>query len=176
MPASIAAAAVLAWAVAPPFLPAAPVAAEKTVSPVDKLHTELDKPVTLKIERQPLNVAVDMLREKSKINFVLDSLTIQQMLGFTPDQPPSPVEVDLKDVKVRTALRTILSPYSLSFACVGDTVIITTEDMAMLRQMRQRVNLDLNKVEFTAALKLLARKRRPISSWIRAWRRKPKRL
>ena len=151
------AAAVLAWAVAPPFLPAAPVTAEKTTSPVDKLHTELDKSITLKIERQPLSVAVDMLREKSKINFVLDSLTIQQMLGFTPDQPPSPVDVNLKDVKVRAALRAILSPYGLSFACIGDTVVITTEDMAMLRQMRQRVNLDLNKVEFTAALKLLAR-------------------
>ena len=149
--------AVLAWAVAPPILRAAPAASEKAVSPVDKLHAELDKSITLKIERQPLNVAVDMLREKSKINFVLDNLTIQQMLGFTPDQPPSPVEVDLKDVKVRTALRTILSPYGLSFACIGDTVVITTEDMAMLRQMRQRVNVDLNKVEFTAALKLLAR-------------------
>jgi hypothetical protein len=148
---------VLAWAVAPSPLPAAPAAPEKAVSPIDKLHTALDKTITLKIERQPLSVAVDMLREKSKINFVLDSLTIQQMLGFTPDQPPSPVEANLKDVKVRTALRTILSPYSLSFACIGDTVVITTEDMAMLRQMRQRVNLDLSKVEFAAALKSLSR-------------------
>jgi hypothetical protein len=154
---ALAAGVVLAWAVAPPILPAAPATPGKAVSPVDKLHTELDKSITLKIERQPLNVAVDMLREKSKINFVLDGLTIQQMLGFTPDQPPSPVEVDLRDVKVRTALRAILSPYGLSFACIGDTVVITTEDMAMLRQMRQRVNLDLSKVEFTAALKLLAR-------------------
>ncbi len=155
--AALAAGAVLSWVVAPSNLSAAPAAPEKTVSPIDKLHADLDKNITLKIERQPLNVAVDMLHEKSQINFVLDSLTIQQMLGFTPDQPPSPVEVDLKNVKVRTALRSILSPYSLSFVCIGDTVIITTEDMAMLRQMRQRVNLDLNKVEFTAALKLLAR-------------------
>jgi hypothetical protein len=150
-------AAVLAGAVTPRILSAAPVAAEKAVNSLDKLHMELDKPITLKIERQPLNVAVDMLREKCKINFVLDSLTIQQTLGFTPDQPPSPVEVDLKDVKMRAALRAILSPYGLSFACIGDTIIITTEDMAMLRQMRQRVNLDLNKVEFAAALKVLAR-------------------
>ena len=153
----LAAVMVLAWAIAPGILRAAPLIVEKTISALDKLHTELDKPITLKIERQPLNVAVDMLREKSKINFVLDSLTIQQTLGFTPDQPPSPVDVDLKDVKMRTGLRSILSPYGLSFACIGDTVVITTEEMAMLRQMRQRVNLDLTKVEFTAALKLLAR-------------------
>jgi hypothetical protein len=154
---TLAAGAVLAWAMAPSLLPAAPAAPEKTDNPVDKLHTALDKTVTLKIERQPLNVAVDMLREKTKINFVLDSLTIQQTLGFTPDQPPSPVDVDLKDVKVRTALRAILSQYGLSFASIGDTVVVTTEDMAMLRQMRQRVSLDLTKVEFTAALKLLSR-------------------
>jgi hypothetical protein len=154
---AVVAGAVLAWAVAPSLLSAAPAASEKAVSPIDKLHTALDKTITLKIERQPLSVAVDMLREKSKINFVLDGLTIQQMLGFTPDQPPSPVEANFKDVKVRTALRTILSPYSLSFACIGDTVVITTEDMAMLRQMRQRVNLDLSKVEFAAALKSLSR-------------------
>jgi hypothetical protein len=154
---AVVAGAVLAWAVAPFLLSAAPAASEKAVSPIDKLHTALDKTITLKIERQPLSVAVDMLREKSKINFVLDGLTIQQMLGFTPDQPPSPVEANFKDVKVRTALRTILSPYSLSFACIGDTVVITTEDMAMLRQMRQRVNLDLSKVEFAAALKSLSR-------------------
>jgi hypothetical protein len=123
---AVVAGAVLAWAVAPSLLSAAPAASEKAVSPIDKLHTALDKTITLKIERQPLSVAVDMLREKSKINFVLDGLTIQQMLGFTPDQPPSPVEANFKDVKVRTALRTILSPYSLSFACIGDTVVITT--------------------------------------------------
>src|SRR5206468_617092 len=40
---------------------------------------------------------------------------------------------------------------------IGDTVIVTTEDMAMLRQVRQRVNLDLTKVELAAALKQLAR-------------------
>ena len=172
---AVAAVVVLPWAIAPRILSAAPVAADKAVSPLDKLHTELDKPITLKIERQPLNVAVDMLREKSKINFVLDSLTIQQTLGFTPDQPPSPVEVDLKDVKVRTALRTILSPYGLSFACIGDTVIITTEDMAMLRQMRQRVNLDLNKVEFSGRPESCwPATRRPILSSIRAWKRKPR--
>ena len=154
---SVAAVALLTWTIAPSLVPAAPVASEKAVSPVDELHAALDKTVTLKIERQPLSLAIDMLREKSKINFVIDSLTIQQTLGFTPDQPPSPVDLDLKQVKVRAALRSILSPYGLSFASVGDTVVITTEDMAMLRQMRQRVNVDLNKVEFTEALKQLGR-------------------
>jgi len=98
-----------------------------------------------------------MLRDKSKINIVLDSITIQQQLGFLPEQSPTPVEIDMKDAKVRNVLRAVVAPYGLSFAAVGDAVVITTEDMAMLRQMRQRVNVDLSKVEFTAALKQLAK-------------------
>ena len=87
---------------------------------------------------------------------MLDGLTIQQQLGFTPDQPPTPVDVDLKDMKVRTALRAILAQYGLSYAPIGDTVVVTTEDVAMVRQMRQRVNVDLIKVELARALRQLA--------------------
>ena len=35
-------------------------------------------------------------------------------------------------------------------------MIVTTDDMAMVRQMRQHVNVDLDKVEFAAALKQIA--------------------
>jgi hypothetical protein len=151
-------AAVLVGVVAPALLSAAPAAPEKSdqaVSPVEKLHKDLDKTISIKIEKQPLTIAMDMLHDKSNISFVLDGVTIQQ-LGFTPDMPPSPVDVDLKDVKVRSALRSILAPYGLSYAPIGDTVVVTTEDMAMLRQMRQRVNVDLSKVELTRALRQLA--------------------
>ena len=154
----VVAGAVLAWAAAPAVAPAAPVPEkDAAVNPVEKLHKDLDKVITIKIEKQPLNLAMDMLRDKSGVNFVLDTLTIQQQLGFTPDMPPSPVEVNLKDAKVRTALRAILSPYGLSYAPIGDTVVVTTEDVAMVRQMRQRVNVDMSKVELARALKQLAR-------------------
>ncbi len=156
----VVAGAVLAWAVAPALLSAAPAAPDKddkSVNPVEKLHKDLDKTISIKIDKQPLNLAMDKLHERTNINFVLDGLTIQQQLGFTPDAPPTPVDVDLKDVKVRTALRTILAPYGLSYAPIGDTVVVTTEDVAMFRQMRQRVNVDLNKVELARALRQLAR-------------------
>jgi type II secretory pathway component GspD/PulD (secretin) len=145
-------------ALAPVSARAAPAAPEKAVAvnPVEKLRKDLDKPITLKIEKQPLSTAVEMLHKQTGITFLLDSPTIQQM-GFTPEQPPTPVEVDLKDVKVRAALRTILSPYGLSFAPIGDTVVITTEDAAMYRQMRQRVSVDMEKVDFAAALKQIGR-------------------
>jgi type II secretory pathway component HofQ len=76
-------------------------------------------------------------------------------MGLDPEQ--TPVSVKLKDVKVRSALRTILTPYNLSYAILGDTVLITSDELAMFRQMRQRVNIDFDKMEFTAALKQLAR-------------------
>ena len=149
--------AVFVLALTPALAPAAPATEAPAVSPVEKLRADLDKVISIKIDKQPLSTAVDQLRKQTGVSIVLDALTIQQQLGFSPDAPPTPVEVDLKNVKVRAALRTILAPYNLGFAPVGDGVIVTTDDVAMFRQMRQHVNVDLDKVEFAAALKQIAR-------------------
>src|SRR5262249_25402316 len=125
-------------------------------SAAEKVRKALDAPVSVKVEKQSLTAAIDMLKEKGKVNLVLDTFSIQQM-GIAPDQPPTPVDVDLKDVKLKSALHTVLSPYGLSYAVVGDTVIVTTEQMAVVRQMRQRVNVEFDKVEFAQALKRLGR-------------------
>ena len=67
------------------------------------------------------------------------------------------MQADLKDVKVGAALRTVLLPYNLTFVVIGNTVIVTTEDVAAARQMAQRINVHLDKVEFAAAMKQMAR-------------------
>jgi hypothetical protein len=154
--------AALAWSLSAALASAAPAAPppgdkDKAATPAEAARKALNAPVTIKIDHQPLNAAVDMLREKTKVNFVLDSMTIQNTFGWTVDQPPTPVDVDLKDVKLKSALRTILSPYTLSYAVIGDTVVVTTEDVAIARQMRQRVNVEFDKVEFGQALKQLGR-------------------
>jgi hypothetical protein len=159
---ALAAGAALAWALAPAVLtaaPAAPTGGDKDKEPtaVEKVRKALDAPVTIKMEKQTLTAALDQLKEKGKLNFVLDALTIQQQLGWVPDQMPAQVDVDLKEVKLKSALRTILTPYGLSYAIVGDTVIVTTEQMAMSRIMKQRVNVEFDKVEFATALKQLSR-------------------
>jgi hypothetical protein len=158
---ALAAGVALGWALAPAWAaPAAPSSdKDKDQAPtaVEKVRKALDAPVTLKIDKQPLTAAIDMLKEKGKVNVVLDTLSIQQQLGWVPEQPPVPVDVDLKDVKLKSALRTILSPYSLSYVVLGDTVLVTTEQTALMRQMHQRVNIDLDKVEFNEALKQLSR-------------------
>jgi hypothetical protein len=151
-----------ACALAPAALAAAPAAPtapgkDQAATPAEKVRQALDQPVTVRIDKQPLTAAIDMLKEKGKVNLVLDSLSIQQQLGWLPEQPPVPVDVDLKDVKLKSALRTVLSPYGLSYAVLGDTVLVTTEQTALTRQMGQRVNVDLDQVEFGQALKQLGR-------------------
>jgi hypothetical protein len=156
----LATAALAAFALAPAPLWAAPAspAADKDAAPTaaEKVRKALDAPVTLKIDKQPLTAAVDTLKEKGKVNLVLDTLSIQQ-LGWQPEQPPVPVDVDLKGVPLKAALRTVLEPYGLSYAVVGDTVLVTTEAVATQRRWQQRVSLALDKVELGEALRQLRR-------------------
>ncbi len=134
--------------------PAGPEAPAKDAGPAENLKKQLDQNVTLEINDQSLSAAINQIREQTKINFVVDKLTIQQM-GMDPEQML--VNTKLKDVKARTALRAVLSPYNLGYAIIGDTVLVSTDDMAMYRQLHQRVNIDLEKVTLGAALKKLSK-------------------
>jgi hypothetical protein len=146
-------AAALLFAAAPAF--AAPAAADKEKL-AEKPKSPLDAVVTVKIEHQPLNAALEILKEKSGVNLVLDVLTIQQQLGVTPEMMP-PVDLDVKDVKFKTALRTLLRPYNLFYAVVDDTLVVTTEEAAAAKQLQQRVSVDFDKVEFAKAVKQMGR-------------------
>jgi hypothetical protein len=134
--------------------PVDPESKDKVTSPAEKIRQALDQPISLDIAEQPLTQALNKIREQTKINFVVDRMFIQQM-GYDPEQMP--VSAKLKDAKARTCLRTVLSPYNLGYAIIGDTVLISTDDMVMQRQMKQRVSIDLDKVDLAAALKQLSR-------------------
>jgi hypothetical protein len=139
--------------------PAAPVGEKeektKAATPAEKVRQALDATLAnLDIENQPLNLAIDQLHEETKISFVLDANTIAQM-GI--DINTNPVKCKLQNVKVKSALRNVLNQYSLAYAIVGDSVVITTEEMAVYRQLKQRVSLDLEKVPMVTALKNLAK-------------------
>jgi hypothetical protein len=145
---------VLAVAVAPASAaPADPETKDKAAGPAEKIRKALDQPINLDINEQPLTHALNQIREQTKINFVVDRMLIQQM-GYDPEQMP--VSAKLKDAKARTCLRSVLSPYNLGYAIIGDTVLISTDDMVMQRQMKQRVSVDLDKVDLAAALKQLS--------------------
>jgi hypothetical protein len=155
------AAALLAGALAPLSASAAPAppAADREAAvgnPVEKAREALDRAVTLRIDRLSLAAAVAQLRDKAKLNIAIDNPAIQ-MLGFTAEQPPAPVQLDVKDMKARAVLRKMLDPYGLTFVVVGDAVVVTTEDAAAARQLSQRVSVNFDKVELAAALKQISR-------------------
>jgi type II secretory pathway component GspD/PulD (secretin) len=146
---------ILALAPALAFAAPVPSAVQNQEAPAaEKVKKQLDQQVTLEATDQSLNAALNRLREQTKIYFVVDRQTLQQM-GLDPEQLH--VSVKLNDVKARSCLRSLLAPYNLGYAIVGDTVLVTSDDMAMHRQLQQRVSLDLDKVELAAALKKLAK-------------------
>jgi hypothetical protein len=134
--------------------PGTPEVQAKEATPAEKIRKQLDQPITIEINDQSLNAALNLIREQTKINFVVDRFTIQQM-GMDPEQML--VNIKLKEVKARSCLRSVLGPYNLGYAIIGDTVLISTDDMAMHRQLRQRVSVDLEKMDLAAALKKLSR-------------------
>lgn len=136
-------------------LSAAPVGTpvKKESSPAEKLRKELDQVISIEIVDQPLNLALNQLREHTKLNFALDLQTLAQM-GINPEMP---INGKFKEAKVRTVLRTVLGGLNLSFAIVGEVVLISSDEMTMYRQMQQRVSVDLDKVEFAQALRQLSR-------------------
>jgi type II secretory pathway component GspD/PulD (secretin) len=149
----LAAGAVLA--LTPFLLTAAPAVPEKPkTSPAEKLRHDLDQNISIEFEQQPIDKALEQLHEQTKLNFVLDRFSLQQM-GFQPENMP--VSAKLKDVKVKSALRSILTQYQLGYAILGDTVYVSTEPMAMYKQLQQRVTLDCDKEELAVAMKKLAR-------------------
>lgn len=136
--------------------PAAPLPEKpKVESPVEKVRKALDQVLDLDLAAQPLSAALDQLREETKVNFVIDQVTVAQ-LGIDPMSAPA-VTAKLTRVKARTALRNVLDQLNLTFVIVGDAVHVTSEEGAVQRQLRQRVSLDLSGVTVQAALKQLAK-------------------
>jgi type II secretory pathway component HofQ len=150
---------VMAWALTPASALAGPDsprngATASSESPAEKLRKALDEPRNLQIADGPLPTVVTQLRDQTKINFVLDTTTLMSM-GMDPNQWT--VSLRLEQTKVRVGLRTMLNPHHLTCVIIGDAALITTEEMAVNRQLHQRVSLDLDGVPLSRALRQLAR-------------------
>jgi hypothetical protein len=137
-------------------LRAAPNPGDK-IGPAEKTRKALDRPITVKIEKQTLRATLDQLKQKGDVNIVLDAWTIQQQPAGPSETDPAPWDFDLKEVKLKSALRTVLQPYGLTYVVLGDVIVVTTEEMADLRQMHQVVDVDLEHVEIAEALHRLSR-------------------
>jgi type II secretory pathway component GspD/PulD (secretin) len=120
----------------------------------DAARKALDQTVTLDFGETPLAAALAQIAEKTKVQVVLDRTSIQQ-LGLDPNDMP--VSARLKDVKLKAGLRTVLAHYNLAYAAIGDTIIVTTEEVAQQRLLRQSVEVDADKQPLADVLKRLGR-------------------
>src|SRR5262249_26244566 len=129
-------------------------------SPAERIKRVLDQPLTLDYSGVPLPEMVRQLKEKTRVNWVLDLYALQQLgLGADENKLIS-LAVSLKSErtgKLRTAIQRMLNACNLTFVILEDSVLITTDEIGLNRQLRQRVNVSLAGVPFSAALKDLAR-------------------
>ncbi len=135
----------------------------------EKLRKALDQVRDLEIANQPLDAAVNQLREQTGINFVIDQAAVSASLpgvslpGISSVPVPGGSYAHLSlngqfhHLPVRTALTRLLRPHNLTHALVGDTVLITTKEKATDRQLEQRVSLNADALSLSGLLKQLAR-------------------
>jgi type II secretory pathway component GspD/PulD (secretin) len=147
--------AVGALAVIPGLLSAAPAETKaKQETGAEKVHKALDQAMDLDLANQSLTVAIEQIKDKTKVNVIVDTMTLANN-GIVPDQVMVTVKKD--GAKARSCLSAVLGQYHLGYAIIGENVIVSTEDMALHRQFRQKVSLDLDKVSLETALKDLSK-------------------
>lgn len=126
----------------------------KTEPPAVRLRKAFDLNVSVDFQGLTLAAALESLREQTKVNFVLDRATAAQ-IGVVADEMP--VSLKLANVRLRTVLKHLLNQYNLSCVIDQDIVLVTSEQAAIDRQVRQRVTIDFNEVPFQQALRQLSR-------------------
>jgi len=122
-------------------------------SATEAIRKALDSTNTFEFTDVQLQSVLNTLSEQYKINIVLDQAVLQQM-GLVGD--PMIVEVKKFEGKLRQALRAMLGKYNLNFAIVEDSLLITTEEMAVYRQLKQRISVDFEAVPLLKAVKELS--------------------
>ena len=125
----------------------------------EKIRKSLDKVGDLEIAAPSLDTAINQLREQTGINFVLDPAVASNLApGAAGQGDVSPsVQGRFHDMPIRTALTKLLRAYHLAHALVGDTVLITSPEKAVERQLRQSVSVNAEGTPLADVLKGLAR-------------------
>jgi type II secretory pathway component GspD/PulD (secretin) len=146
-------AAVVAAGLVASFAAAAPVPPKADDSPAAKARAALDQKVTLKAEGKSLVEWAEMVKEATKAEVVIDTTTFQQF-GFDANSPT--VNCDVKDVKLREVMKTVLGKMNLRCGVTAGGLCISTEDGLTARQLRHRVDVDAAERPLGDLLKSLA--------------------
>jgi hypothetical protein len=119
---------------------------------VDKIRKALNQTINMDFTDLSLNEAIANLREKTRLNIVLDEQAVSSDMMGSSAKP-----INLRKVRLRSGLQALLSQYDLAYVILDDLLLITHKDLIVDRQMGQLVNVDLNQVPLDDALKKLAR-------------------
>jgi hypothetical protein len=129
-------------------------------TPAEKLHKALDQPVTLQFTSPyPLSELLAFLRDKARLPVTIDHAELAHSFRGLKDKTVESFEQPLhfEKVQLRVVMRTALRPYNLTFVIADNSLVITSPEQAVLRQVRQTVSVDFNDVSMKAALRQLAR-------------------
>jgi type II secretory pathway component GspD/PulD (secretin) len=125
----------------------------KKTTAVEDIRKALDNELNMEFDNQALSTVLNDLTTASKVKFSVDN-TILAMVGLTPETLN--VSYKAKDVKLAVGLRKMLQQYQLSYAIVGDSVFISTEEGVTYRQLRQRIDVNVDNTPIQKILKDLS--------------------
>jgi hypothetical protein len=124
---------------------------------VNKIRQGLDKTVTIDFTGQTLAEALNHFREKTGVPINLDPAAFIQV-GPNPGNPMAgDVIIKGTNEKASQILRRFLNAHRLTYIIIDDAVLVTSEDTAVIRQMCQRVSVDLDEVPLRKAVRDLAK-------------------
>lgn len=107
-------------------------------TPAAKLKAALDEPGAVVIENKSLTDFVQYIKARIRSDVVLDQGHLA-MMGIDPNSPM--ITVNSREGKLRDGFNAALAPLNLRLGIVGGTLVISTEDGLITKQMRQRVSV-----------------------------------
>jgi hypothetical protein len=119
---------------------------------VENTRKALAQVVDLELADMSLRAAIANIREKGEINIVVDEAVVGEDLLDS-----STKTTNLRRLRLRSGLQTLLGQFNLAYVVLGDVLLITRADHAADRQLQQLVNIDLDKTPLALALRKLAR-------------------
>jgi hypothetical protein len=99
-----------------------------------RIRKSLNKPITIDFKETPLRQAIDLMKEFSAINLVIDLPGLDEA-GVDLDEP---VTLALSDIPLKSALNLLLDPMELSYVVRNDVLMITSK-LSAASQLETRV-------------------------------------
>jgi hypothetical protein len=139
--------------------PASSGPARTSSTSIDKIKQGLDKAITVDFTGQSIEDILNHVRDRSGVPISIDdqSLGMGGMNFLRPDGQPMQFQIKATNEKTSTVLRKFLNTYRLSYVIFENSVLVTTDEMAVMRQMRQRVSVNLEDVPANKAIRDLAK-------------------